>query len=375
MRIYWYWPFAREEEMGLVGEVAGPGDQLLVEVLARPTSPSAAADQRWSVRAAVRELPTRRHGSVTWAVSRARTYAGRALDRRRTVRSFRPDVCHVMFQNRLVDWVDLPSLARKAVLVSTVHDVVPHDSRLPEPVERKLLRQLYRRCGHIVVHHESVGRRLVAEFDVPTQRITVIEPQVPALPSTELVAAPSQQYRLLFFGTLRRNKGLGVLLEALRLLPDEDLRLVIAGRGDARLEELAAEAAANDERIVVEPGWITTARKAELYAECDVVVLPYTSFSSQSGVLHDAYAAGRPLIVTDVGALAETVLRDGSGWVVPPSDPVALSEAITTSGEDVLDLAERARAAHAVAAARSPEIVGRQLRQLYDDVVAGRKPC
>jgi glycosyltransferase involved in cell wall biosynthesis len=375
VRIYWYWPFAREEEIGLVGEVAGPGDELLVDVLACPTSPPAAAAQRWSVRAAVRELPSRRHGSVSWAVSRAVTYVGRALDRRRTVRSFRPDVCHVMFQNRLIDWADLPSLARKAVLVSTVHDVVPHDSRLPAPAERKLLRRLYRRCGHIVVHHESVGRRLVAEFDVPIQRITVIEPQVPALPSTEWAPAPSQQHRLLFFGTLRRNKGLVELLEALRLLPEDDLQLVIAGRGDPRLEELAAEAAANDPRILVESGWITPARKSELYSDCDLVVLPYTSFSSQSGVLHDAYAAGRPLIVTDVGALAETVIRDGSGWVVPPRDSVALAEAIRMSRQDRTELAVRAAGARAVAASRSPTMVGRQLRELYDDVVAGRKPC
>lgn len=375
MKIYWYWPFAREEEMGLVEQVAGPGDQLLVDVLARSTSPSAADHERWSVRAAVREVPARREGSLVWGASRARTYVARAWDRRRSVRSFRPDVCHVMFQNRLVDWADLPSLGRKAVLVSTVHDVVPHDVRLPDAAERTLLRQLYRHCGHIVVHHESVGRRLMADFDVPRQRITVIEPQVPALASTQLAAAPSRHHRLLFFGTLRRNKGLPELLEAIRGVPDPDIQLVIAGRGDPGLEAMAATAAATDPRIVVEAGWISPARKAELYAGCDVVVLPYTSFSSQSGVLHDAYAAGRPLIVTEVGALAETVRRDGSGWTVPPGDPVALAAAIETSRQDAKELATRAAAARAVAASRSPAIVGQRLRELYDDVVAGRKPC
>src|SRR5215211_7916726 len=65
-----------------------------------------------------------------------------------------------------------------------------------------------------------------------------------------------------------------------------------------------------------------------LFEQSSLVVLPYTSFSAQSGVLHDALAYGLPVVVTDVGALGESVRRWGIGQVVPPDDDAALAGAI-----------------------------------------------
>src|SRR5207253_4105308 len=103
-----------------------------------------------------------------------------------------------------------------------------------------------------------------------------------------------------------------------------------AGRGDADIEEELRRASDDDPRLHVEIGHASIPRKTELFRETSVVVLPYTSFASQSGVLHDAYAHGRPVVVTDVGALGDTVREDGTGLVVPPGDPVALGRAIAS---------------------------------------------
>ena len=65
-----------------------------------------------------------------------------------------------------------------------------------------------------------------------------------------------------------------------------------------------------------------------LFKASDVVVLPYRS-ATQSGVTHVAYALGCPVITTDVGGLAETVVPGETGLVVPPEDPQALADAIT----------------------------------------------
>ena len=59
-----------------------------------------------------------------------------------------------------------------------------------------------------------------------------------------------------------------------------------------------------------------------------LVVLPYTFFASQSGVLHQALAHRRPVVATDVGALGECVRRWGIGTVVPPDDEEALADGI-----------------------------------------------
>ncbi len=61
-----------------------------------------------------------------------------------------------------------------------------------------------------------------------------------------------------------------------------------------------------------EIGFATLERKRQLLSDASLVVMPYTEFASQSGVLHDAYSHGRPVVVTEVGALGDSV--GGSHW-------------------------------------------------------------
>ena len=79
------------------------------------------------------------------------------------------------------------------------------------------------------------------------------------------------------------------------------------------------------------------------------MVLPYTSFGSQSGVLHQALAHARPVVTSDVGALGESVRRWGVGEVVPPGDERALARAI----EQALDPGRYRAAAESIACIRS----------------------
>ena len=86
----------------------------------------------------------RSEGSATWVASRGLTYARRALARGRAVDAGDFDVCHVVYLNPFTDPLDLWALRRKVPLVSTVHDVVPHNSRVP-PQWAPLRRLLFRR--------------------------------------------------------------------------------------------------------------------------------------------------------------------------------------------------------------------------------------
>ena len=58
-----------------------------------------------------------------------------------------------------------------------------------------------------------------------------------------------------------------------------------------------------------------------------MVALPYRS-GTASGVLQAAYAFDRPVVVTDVGSLAEAVDDGETGFVVPAGDPAALAAAL-----------------------------------------------
>ena len=83
-------------------------------------------------------------------------------------------------------------------------------------------------------------------------------------------------------------------------------------------------------------------------------------------MLADAYAYRVPLLVTDVGALGETVRHDRTGWVVPPNDADALASTlldamdVVTRGLDRSDELEQAARRHDYAS------VGPALREIYE---------
>jgi glycosyltransferase involved in cell wall biosynthesis len=376
--VYWYWPFLRREELVLAEGFVRPGDRLVVHTTPRPTDPITATSDAYVVRDTVPAVANVDERTVRWAASRARTYTDRVAARSRAIAVGAYDVAHLIYLNPFTDAFDLRGLARQVPLVSSVHDVVPHQSRVPEPVERRLLQAQYDHAGMLVVHHDAVRRRLLAEFSVDPDRVVMVPLPITVEPTATATATATagraaRPVTVLFFGTFRRNKGVDVLLAAIGSLRGEtDARFHFAGRGFPDVEATVTDAAARDDRITVELGYATAERKRALYAAADLVVLPYTSFASQSAVLQDAYAHHVPLVVSDVGALGETVREDASGWVVPPGDAAPLAESLLTAIRDAGARAGAAGAMARVAAARTPELVGAQLRAVYETAIARR---
>jgi glycosyltransferase involved in cell wall biosynthesis len=374
VNVYWYWPFLRREELGQAEGVVGPGDRLFLHTTPRPTDPIVSPEPAWQVDATLPAVDERAEGSITWAASRGLTYLDRARVRARTARTGGFDVCHVVYLNPFTDPFTLGALQKHVPLVTSVHDVVPHNARVPAAVEHALLAREYRHGGTLLVHHASVGRRLTDEFDVDPGRIVVVPLQIPPPEIRRPEHPPARREgtkTVLFFGAFRRNKGIDVLLEAIRRLRGEsDARFVFAGRGFPDVEQQVAEAAARDPRIDAEIGYATAARKSELHATADLMVLPYTSFASQSAVLQDAYAHRLPVVVSDVGALGETIREDRTGWVVEPGDPERLAATILAALRDEDALARAAAAANVIALDRTPVRIGRRWREVYEQVIA-----
>jgi glycosyltransferase involved in cell wall biosynthesis len=362
VHFYWYFPFARPEELDWARGTARRGERVTVHVIDRDAAPHASDD---GVLRVVRDLPDvdrGTKGAARWALSRLSTYSARERLRRDRWRAEPFDLVHVHYVNRFTDvWSPLPR-----PFVMSVHDVLPHVPRVGRRTEHQLLRRLYHRPDALVVHHERLADRLRSDFGVPSDRIHVVPHEVFPVDGPP-VDPPASTPTVLFFGALRRNKGvelLGPMMEHL----DLDLQLRIAGRGEPEVEQQVRTAADRDPRIRPEIGFASLARKQELFREAQVIVLPYTTFASQSGVLHDAYGHGRPVVVTDVGALGATVREDGTGLVVPPGDPRALARAVRA----LLDPGtwrHHADAARRVAAERSPAAIGARLREVYDLVL------
>jgi glycosyltransferase involved in cell wall biosynthesis len=135
---------------------------------------------------------------------------------------------------------------------------------------------------------------------------------------------------LLFFGFVRRYKGLDVLIEAMPLVrAHRPVKLIVAGEFYEPSEPLRArvhELGLSD-RVRLLDRYVADEEVGELVAAADAVVLPYRS-ATQSGVVLVAYASGCPVISTAVGGLPEVVEEGVTGHLVPPEDPIALADAI-----------------------------------------------
>lgn len=355
--VLWYWPFARTEEMALAAAFAEQAEALTVQVIDRDAAPADGAYGRATV---VRELPDvdRSVRGVRWLFSRLATYRNRAMRRSSALRRLRPDVVHYHYANRFTDSLRRPP----GTWILSVHDVEPHQPRLGR-LERFVLRRLYRRPDGLIVHHPWLAERLERDYGIDRDRIEVVPHQV--FPVSDPSPRPQpQRPMVLLFGALRPNKGIRTAIDAMR---DERLAgvdLHIAGRGDADYQDRVASWAGEVDNVTTELGFVSTERKDELFRDASVVVMPYETFASQSGVLHDAYGHGRPVVVTDVGALGATVRHDGSGMVVAAGDVDALVDAIVAMAGPSGDAP--AAAALQVAGAQSPDRVAERLRQAYD---------
>ncbi|MDO8392274.1 MAG: glycosyltransferase family 4 protein [Actinomycetota bacterium] len=369
MKLLWYWPFARVEEIDLAAACAGEDSEIVVQTIDRREAPHAGQQGRVFV---ARDLPDVERGAMgrlRWASSRMHTYQARARLRGRLMRAHEFDLVHLHYINRFTDaYSRLPR-----PLVMSVHDVLPHQQRLGVQGEHRLLGRTYRRADLLVVHHERLMADLVERFGIDRSTIRVVPHQVFPVDEYDSVR-PAGAPMFLFFGALRPNKGLDVLVEALRIVPKLDARVVIAGRGSPDIEDMARTLAASDQRVTCEIGQVTHQRKGELFRQASAVLLPYTSFTSQSGVLHDAYGHRRPVVVSAVGALGKTVEEDGTGQVVAPRDPSLLASAM----ESALDSVAWDRwvaACDRVARERAPSVVGQELRRVYLELLgAAQRP-
>lgn len=136
---------------------------------------------------------------------------------------------------------------------------------------------------------------------------------------------------ILFFGYVRKYKGLDILIEALSLLKNhyDNLKLLVAGEfyDDKKFyTDLIVKLELQD-RIILRDEYIPNEKVNHYFIVSDVVVLPYRS-ATQSGILNLAYGFRKPVIVTKVGGLSEFVINESTGLIVEEPKAELIAEAI-----------------------------------------------
>lgn len=142
---------------------------------------------------------------------------------------------------------------------------------------------------------------------------------------------PNQRI-MLFFGFIRKYKGLDLLYEAMPFIKQnpelKDLKLLVAGEfyEDAKPYEEIAEKLDIKDRLILKTSFIPNSEVRYFLSAADLVVQPYRN-ATQSGVTPLAYHFEVPMVVTNVGGLPQLV-PDGKVGLVAEPDPRNLANKI-----------------------------------------------
>lgn len=262
-------------------------------------------------------------------------------------------------------------------------------ARLPAITTRRMDRPL-RRGWLTRLTYERLTRRAAAispavagvltAAGMPPARIVTIPSAVdlaalaPQRPRAEVRAelgVHADAVLLLGLARLTRRKGFDVLLDALgapALRDDARWTLVLAGDG----EELPALRRAAADLGLAQRVRFPGRREdvADLLAAADLVVMPSRGEGLGVAAL-EAMAAGRPVLASRVGGLADAVAHDVTGLLVPPDDPAALGAALRRLLDDATLRARLAAAGPPrVEQHFSPHTMVDAYERLYRDVLA-----
>lgn len=231
-------------------------------------------------------------------------------------------------------------------LIALLHHPLADETGLAEAQRTRFRVSETRALGAVrrVIATSPFTARRLADFDVPAERITVIEPGVEPAPLAEGSGTDQAGPRLLCVATVTPRKGHDVLIDALARLVDHDWQCDCIGglehdphhaeRIAARIRESGLEARV---RLL---GQRVPEALGEAYHEADLFVLP-SHYEGYGMVVTEALARGLPIVTTTGGALAYTLPRE-AGLSVPPGDAGALADALRRWFEDA-ELRERLR--------------------------------
>ena len=211
-------------------------------------------------------------------------------------------------------------------VVAITDNVIPHEKR---PGDGPFTRYFLSACDGFVTMSRSVlqdlqrlgfGQKPALYRPHPLyDNFGLIKLKTDALAALKL---PDPTGYLLFLGFIRAYKGLDIMLEAMadKRLAELSIKLIIAGEyyEDAAPYEELIKRYQLEERIIRATDFIPNEKVVDYFCAADLIVQPYKN-ATQSGVSQIAYHFERPMLVTDVGGLAELIPDGVVGYVVPPN--------------------------------------------------------
>lgn len=290
---------------------------------------------------------------------------GAIVELRLALTRFRPDIVHL--HTGRATW--LGGLAARLLSIPAITT-----RRMDKPVRHGWRQRVT--YGPLVARVVAVSHAVQEELlagGVPPDKVSLIHDAVDmqafeSLPDRKVarssLGSGPDEIVLLVVASLTRRKGLDVLLQALAQARHRHLVLWIAGDGPERGSlEAQAEHLGLSERVRF------LGRREDvpdLLAACEIFVLPSRREGLGVAAL-EAMAARKPVVASRVGGLAEAVVEETTGLLVPPEDPGALARAVDRLAADPQLRIRMGEAGHARV---SEGFLASQMVEAYDELYA-----
>jgi glycosyltransferase involved in cell wall biosynthesis len=254
------------------------------------------------------------------------------------LKSLKPDIIVVRF------WLPFMGPALGTILrrvrknkftkvIAITDNVIPHEKR---PGDMLFTRYFLRSCdAYITMSGKVLNDLRTFEKDKPA--VQVLHPlydnfgePVSKYEAREQLGIDKEGKIVLFFGFIRKYKGLDILLEAMKIIreKDPDIKLLVGGEfyeDNKPYDELISKLGIEDS-LIMHTSFIPDSEVKYYLCAADVVVQPYRS-ATQSGVTPLAYHFEKPMIVTNVGSLPAMVPDNKVGLVAEP-EPASIANTI-----------------------------------------------
>ena len=273
----------------------------------------------------------------------------------------------VVFDNQCLSWGLLGIQAMGTPVVSVIHHPLHIDREADFSIDPRLIKKIKRtlyfplfmqqqvapRLDRIVTVSQASAHEIERYFKIPSKEVPVIYNGT----DTDLfrpIDHVEKETDLLFVGrTEDRKKGIGTMLEALSLLPENVTLKIVDGRipPEGLVPRLIQKFGLQD-RVRIVDRMLEVDELVEQYSTAKVAIVP-SFFEGFGFPASEAMACGLAVIANAAGALPEVVGTDGhAGRLVPQRDARAMAEAMA----DVLSHPEKTDAMGRAARARVERI-------------------
>jgi len=228
----------------------------------------------------------------------------------------------------------------KSKVLAICDNIIPHERRLGDIFLTKILFSV---VDFFIVQSKTVEKDLV-KFNkknkpyrlVPHPLYNIFGEKVEKVQARSVLKSnyginiEKNEKVLLFFGYVRKYKGLSYLLNALPLILNQlKIRLLIVGEfyEDEKFYFRQIKELEIEKYVDVINDFVPDEMVRYFFSSSDCVVLPYLS-ATQSGIVQICYYYNKPVIVTNVGGLSEVVINEKTGLIINPYSDVEISEAV-----------------------------------------------